>query len=106
MLILSALALTIVAGCSSNKEVILFDGQAFRAKVSKDRDARRNFFATVSPVSASTEGAREAGRYEGIKYCIMEYGTSNILWTLSPDAEPQTWSLDGDTVTFSGTCRP
>ena len=104
--ILIAIAATALAGCNSNDDSILFDGQEFRAKVSfESKENRRSFAATVTPVSASVEGAREAGRYEGIKYCINEYGTSEITWRASPDAEPQTWAIEGDTVTFIGRCN-
>lgn len=98
---------TVLAGCNQRDDTILFDGQAFRGKASHvDRNNRRSFTATVSPVSASIDGAREAGRFEGTKYCVNEYGTSDIIWDASPDAEPQTWSVDRDSVTFSGTCDP
>lgn len=106
-IIISVLALGVVAGCNRADERILFDGQAFRGKAKHvEKSDRRDFTATVSPVSASVEGAREAGRYEGIKYCIEEYGTSRIAWAASPDAEPQSWSIDRDAVTFSGRCQP
>ncbi|WP_050928115.1 hypothetical protein [Aestuariivita boseongensis] len=106
-LIIAALACSVIAGCNRKDERILFDGQAFRAKATHvEKSDRRDFVASVSPVSASLEGAREAGRYEGTKYCINEYGTSQITWTASPDAEPQAWTLDRDTVTFAGRCEP
>lgn len=100
------MAALLLTGCNQRDDSVLFDGQAFRGKVAfESRDNRRNFVATVRPVSASVEGAREAGRYEGVKYCITEYGTSEITWSLSPDAEPVTWSVDSDTVTFTGRCN-
>lgn len=105
--ILMALSALIVAGCSRSDDRIRFDGEVYRAKANfVDRDDRRAFTASVTPVSASLEGAREAGRYEGVKYCIEEYGTSKIAWSASPDDEPQAWSIDRDTVTFAGRCQP
>ncbi len=105
--LLMAVSAATLIGCSNNDDVILFDGVEFRGKSSfVDRDNRRDFTATVSPVAASFDGAREAGRYEGIKYCIENYGTSDILWAAGPDAEPQSWAIDGDTVTFAGRCQP
>ncbi len=106
-MIFTAVSVALLAGCSNNDDRFLFDGQEFRGKATHiDRDNRRSFTASVSPVSASLEGAREAGRYEGIKYCVTEYGTSNIAWVTGPDEEPQTWTIDRDTVTFSGRCQP
>ena len=107
LIALISLAAMLAAGCNNRDDEILFDGQAFRGKAGfESRDNRRSFVATIRPVSASIEGAREAGRYEGIKYCVTEYGTSDIAWSLSPDAEPQTWNVDRDTVTFTGRCAP
>ena len=94
--VLTVLGVSVLAGCNRVDDSILFDGQAFRGQAKfVERADRRDFTATVSPVSASVEGAREAGRYEGIKYCIAEYGTSVIEW-----------AIDRDTVTFSGSCKP
>ena len=105
--ILTVLGLALLAGCSRDDDRILFDGQAFRGKAKHiERDDRRSFTATVSPVSASVDGAREAGRFEGVKYCIQQYGTSRIAWATGPDDDPQTWSIDRDTVTFTGRCKP
>lgn len=107
ILMLMALVLAVLAGCSRNEDRILFDGQQFRGKTKHiDRDDRRGFTAAISPISASIEGAREAGRYEGTKYCIEFYGTSDITWSSGPDDEPQTWAIDRDTVTFAGRCQP
>jgi len=107
MLTLTVIGLVLLAGCSRNDDAILFDGQQFRGKAKHiERSDRRSFTASVSPISASLEGAREAGRYEGIKYCIEGYGTSNIAWISGPDDEPQTWSIDRDTATFTGRCEP
>ena len=105
--ILTVLSLALLAGCSRNDDRILFDGQAFRGKAKHvNKDDRRDFTASVSPLSASLEGAREAGRYEGTKYCIQQYGTSKIAWASGPDDDPQTWAIDRDTVTFAGRCQP
>ena len=42
----------------------------------------------VNGVSASLDGAREAGRHEGTKFCIDAFGTSKINWKVGPDTEP------------------
>ncbi|TNF63529.1 MAG: hypothetical protein EP307_04910, partial [Rhodobacteraceae bacterium] len=76
MLLVTLAAGLALSACNRRDETILFDGQAFRAKASAvDKDDLRTFTATISPVSASLEGAIEAGRYEGTKYCIANYGT-------------------------------
>jgi hypothetical protein len=97
----------VLSACNRRDDTILFDGQAFRAKADAiDKDDRRTFTATISPVSASLEGAIEAGRYEGTKYCIANYGTSVIDWAVGPETEVTQLVVDGDTLTFQGTCKP
>jgi len=105
--ILSVLAALGLLGCGQGSdEQVLFDGQAFRGSASADSDDPRRFTAEVSPVSASLEGARAAAEYEGIKYCVRQYGTSRIAWTIGPDAEAAALPLANDRLTLTGACRP
>ncbi|WP_290559856.1 hypothetical protein [Aestuariivita sp.] len=104
-LILMSLALALVAGCTARDDRVRFDGEVFRGKASHDRDDRRKFTVEVSPVSASLDGAREAGRFEGIKYCINEYGTSNIEWSVGPDTDPAALVIERDRLSFAGMCK-
>lgn len=104
--ILSVLALSLVAGCNRADDRVRFDGQIYRGKASKVKENPRQFTAWASPVSASLEGAREAARYEGIKYCVKLFGTSQIDWTASPDTENVSPLIDGETLNVAGECRP
>ena len=66
-----------------------------------------DFVVSVKDASVSLDGARAAGGYEGTRYCIANYGTSRIDWTVGPDTEPQNLVIDKDTLNFQGTClRP
>ncbi len=106
-LLIALAALVAVPACNRKDDRILFDGQAFRGKAAAvSKDDRRVFTATVSPVSASIDGAVEAARYEGMKYCIENYGTSDILWTIGPDTPRESLVIDRDALTFQGSCRP
>ncbi|EEX11259.1 putative lipoprotein [Ruegeria lacuscaerulensis ITI-1157] len=100
--------LTVLAACSGNAEDrVLFDGQAFRAKA-KVVDKKRSpadFTVTVKGVSASLDGAREAGRYEATRFCIQNFGSSRIAWKVGPETEPQTLRIDNDSLTFAGKCQ-
>ena len=101
-----ALCCALVAGCSDNKDDIAFDGQYFKSKLSKVDKQRDQFLVEVSPASASLDGAREAGRYEAIKYCIEQYGTSSIEWAYGPDAEDGKLRLENDKLQLRGACDP
>ena len=93
----------ILAACGRNEDRIAFDGQFYNAKL-KQIDRQFNLFSvSVTPVSASLDGAREAGRYEASSYCVTNFGTSDIAWTSGPDAEEVT--LDGDTLLLQGSCE-
>jgi hypothetical protein len=103
-LILSAFACLALVACTEDDDRVAFDGQYFKGKVSASKEDRTQFIATVTPVSNSLDGAREAARYEGTKYCIKNYGTSNIDWSSSPDAEEAELSIENGTLTVAGAC--
>jgi len=98
----------ILGACAiKSSDRVLFDGHAFRAKakVVDKKVSRADFTVTVNGVSASLDGAREAGRYEGTRYCIENYGTSRIKWKVGPDTEPQNLRITDNALTFAGTCQ-
>lgn len=103
-----ALALTAaVAGCGGgglwNQDPVLFEGVEFRQKSSAvSRNDRRSFQVSVRPVSASMTGAREAGKYEGTRYCIQNFGNSDIKWQIGPNSE--VLPVENDTLTLTGRC--
>lgn len=99
----------LLAACSgrSSSDRILFDGHAFRAsaKAVDKKATPTDFTVTVNGVSASLDGAREAGRHEGTRYCVQNFGSSRIVWKVGPDSEPQTLRIDNDKLTFAGSCQ-
>lgn len=102
--IISAAALLMLAGCEDPKNATLFDGMRFAGRLQADSEDKRAFTATVAPVSQGLEAAREAARYEGTTYCVRKYGSSDINWTLSPDAEATALSVTEDQLTVQGRC--
>lgn len=90
-----------------SSDQVRFDGQYFRTKV-KPVDKKRSpteFTVEVNGVSASLDGAREAGRFEGIKFCITNFGSSRIDWAVGPDTAPEKLRVVDDRLTFAGRCR-
>ena len=102
LLILAALS---IAGCGQREERIAFDGEFFRASAARiDRDQREQFTVQVGDISRSFQGALEAGRHEGTRYCIEEFGTSDIIWVSGPDDDPETLEINNDRLTLRGSC--
>ena len=102
--IFGCVAVALLAGCNSRQDRFAFDGKYFRANVSKVDRQRDVFTVTVRNVSQSLDGAREAGRYEATKYCIKNYGSSDIEWVVGPDTPPQNLRIVDDSLTFQGAC--
>ncbi|MEP2030079.1 MAG: hypothetical protein ABJI96_15365 [Paracoccaceae bacterium] len=104
ILVISLLAVALIASCNKRKNQIAFDGQYYKTKVSKLNDDLAQFQINVSPVSASLDGARAAGRHEATKYCVENFGLSDTTWVAGPDAELANLNIDGDTLLLRGMC--
>lgn len=104
LIILLAVALT---ACSDKEETGLrFDGQYYKTKAKKSEESRAVFTVTATPVSSSLEGAMSAAEYEGTRYCIANFGTSVIQWTVGPKTDPKQIHVVDNTLTFQGRCNP
>ena len=101
--------IAIAAGCNKREDKIVpFDGHYFKVKSSTvdKKVTLADFTVTIRQVSQSLDGAREAGGYEGIRYCIKNFGTSQIDCAVGPETEPQNLRVVDDTLTFAGRCNP
>jgi hypothetical protein len=107
-LLFAGTAILIAACTPSQDKRDAFDGFYYKAKTSttNKKTTLAVFTTTISGVSQSLDGARQAGAYEGTKYCIAQYGTSQIEWTVGPDTEPQDLIIVDDKLTFYGRCDP
>jgi hypothetical protein len=94
----------LVTGCTSAQDRITFDGQLFNAKLRTQDKQLDLFIVTVRPVSKSLQGARDAGAYEAISHCVSTFGSSDILWTVGPDAPVELLGIDKDTMVLQGRC--
>ncbi len=107
--IAALVAVSMIAGCGntikSSAERVAFDGHVFRAsaKQTAKRTQPAAFSVTVNGVSKSFDGAREAGRHEGIRFCIRNFGSSRIDWSVGPDTEQL--QVENDKLTFVGRCQ-
>ena len=97
-------AVLAISGCS-RKERLLFDGNYYPAKergISKDD--RNAFEVSVRRADQGLAGAREAGRHAGSRYCIENFGTSQIEWVQGPDDPDESLQLSNGALRLSGRC--
>ena len=100
-------ASTLVAGCSGtirNVNAVKFDGHYFAGRASKSSVDPHGFSVRIRNAAKSIAGAREAARYEATIYCIEQFGTSEIIWSIGPDDEAI--SLSNGSLTLAGRCDP
>lgn len=105
-LVVALLAGAALTACgANNSDRVLFNGVYYKAKakpVSKDDRAR--FSVKVPRVDRGFDGALAAGAHEATRYCIENFGTSDIEWYQGPEGEQGTIPVSGNTVTFTGKC--
>ena len=101
-----ACSFLVMVGCSNPFELeenkIAFDGYNFSSKLTPNKADDRLFDLTVRRANRSLSGAREAGRYAATKFCIKNFGTSDIKWVMDPDDE--SIGLTGKVLKLSGQC--
>lgn len=107
------IATTALSACSGNwrasfknkRERIAFEGYQYKAKSNQvSKEQRDHFEVVVSRANQSLTGARQAGEYEAVKYCIKQYGTSKMDWVIGPETE--TIIPVDDKIRLEGYCRP
>lgn len=101
---LVALLPALLAACGQGQSRVSFNGNVYPASVSTIGGDRARFSITVRNAGQGLEGAREAGRYEATVYCIRNFGSSAVRWTLSPDAEPSALVIENGALVFQGEC--
>ncbi|WP_375173513.1 hypothetical protein [Pseudooceanicola sp.] len=108
--ILSLVAVTALTACNrggkgnpwGNRQ--LFDGQYFRVKLDSDKDDRRQFVVTVNDAGKSLVGARTAAITKASEHCVKGFGTSDMVWEVSPEVEDAELPLVNGDLVLKGTC--
>jgi len=104
---LAAACLLALGACNGKRENrVRFDGNYYptKAKAVDRKESVAMFTVEIKNVSQSLDGARAAGEYAGIRYCVTKYGSSYVDWAVGPETDPAQLQIAGDTMTFSGTC--
>ena len=95
---------TVLAACAERKERVTFNGVFYKAKAKPASDDRQTFSLKVPRVDRGFEGALLAADYEAARYCIKEFGTSELEWFNGPEGDEGTIAVENNTMTFSGRC--
>lgn len=103
LIVITIAALTLTA-CSERSERVMFDGMYFPAKAKKDSDDRQDFVVSVRRATQSLDAAREAGRHEATRYCLQNFGTSDIDWGEQADGDSGAMQVSGDSLVLKGRC--
>lgn len=98
------IALMALGACTDSQNRIAFDGHYFRAKAQRVDGQREVFTVRVRDVSRSLEGAIQAGRHAGNAYCVDNFGSSDIEWSVGPDTPPENLLVENNTLVFAGVC--
>jgi len=103
----SVLCVLAVAACTPKDKRVLFDGIYFRTKAKAvDRKVSvADFRVEVKNANQSLDGARQAGAYAATRYCVENYGSSQIVWSNGPKADAQNLVFDGDSLVLRGVCQ-
>lgn len=94
----------VLAACSNNRDQIEFDGVSFRTKSKAVSDDRSVFSVRIPKIDKGLAQARKAGRHEGTRYCLTNFGTSEIAWATDPDADQSQLNINGSTLMLQGKC--
>lgn len=110
VVLIAGLGAGFLAGCGQteklkNNKGPVFEDQVFRAKVSGDKEDRTRFSITIPKVGGNIEGARQAGEFEAARYCITQYGRSDLIWEAGPDRPVESLRPVDDQLTFTGRCE-
>ncbi len=94
----------LLGACEDKAQRVFFAGNYYPSKASSSKDDREAFVVSVRKADQGLTGAREAGRYEGVKYCIKNFGSSEIDWVRGPDAKDGTLLIQDGKLILQGRC--
>ena len=97
-------SILVLSACSDKDKRVYFNGKYYPTKAKKVKGDRERFVVKVRKSAQGLDGAREAGRHGGIKYCVETFGYSEIDWENGPDAEDGRLLIDGGNLILKGRC--
>lgn len=97
-------AFSMLGGCAQNGEND-FVGSEYRSKSWPVKGDRQAFVVVVSGAGADGSAPREAARYRATQYCLGNFGTSDIDWTVGPETSSDGLRRWRGGLVFYGRCR-
>lgn len=101
---LALISVVVLSACQPQAKRVYFNGNYYPSKARADKQDRKNFEVSVRRADQGLDGAREAGRYEGTQYCLKNFGTSDIAWSIGPESEDEVLVLSGGSLILRGAC--
>ncbi len=99
------LAVLVAASCARNEERVLFDGVHYKAKSkAASKDDRKIFETVVRRPDQGIKGALAAGEHESKRYCLKNFGTSEIEWSRGPNDPQAPLYAQGGSLVLNGQC--
>ncbi|MCV2893940.1 hypothetical protein [Lentibacter sp. XHP0401] len=107
-------ALAVMAsGCARTKSALggsqsySYEGYAYKGKIQRSKEDRADFGVTVRGADRGLSGALEAARIEANRYCIDQYGNTDISWSgPTPDTDPSEISIsENGILELRGRCK-
>lgn len=98
----------LLAGCGATErlgDMFRSIGQdtEFRTSLSKGED-RRDISVRVRAGGVSVVDVRESVRFEATRYCLRNFGNSDIRWAIDGATGDWAFERDGEAMIFSGRC--
>ena len=105
LMALTLASIVLLAGCADRDKRVFFDGNYYPTKAKKIKGDRESFVVSVRKAGQGLDGAREAGRHGGVKYCVETFGYSEIDWEVGPDADATALEAETGKLTMKGRCQ-
>ena len=97
-------AVSVLGGCAQDSEND-FAGSEYRSKSWPVKGDRQAFVVVVSGAGEGGSAPREAARYRATQYCLGNFGTSDIDWTVGPETPRDALRRWRGGLVFYGRCR-
>ena len=109
----AVLALSLIASlaaCERAKDKLtrnshVHEGVTFKTKIEKSKESRQDFRVVVRNATNGLTGSREAARVAAARYCIENYGSTDMTFAgQSPDSKNEEVTMTDGKLIFSGRC--